>query len=79
VIRINKLGHCTLYTGANDIGMGSDTAMTAIAAEELGLQMKDITTVVSDTHLLPLIPAPTAAASPSCPAMPAEERQWMPR
>ena len=53
VVKINKLGHCTVYTGANDIGMGSDTAMTAIVAEELGLNMENMSTVVSDTHITP--------------------------
>ena len=53
VVKINKLGHCTVYTGANDIGMGSDTAMTAIVAEELGLSMDRMSTIVSDTHLTP--------------------------
>ena len=53
VVRINKLGHCTVYTGANDIGMGSDTVITAIVAEELGLAMENMSTVVSDTHLTP--------------------------
>ena len=52
-VRINKIGHCTVYTGANDIGMGSDTALTAIVAEELGLEMKNMSTVVSDTHITP--------------------------
>lgn len=53
VVKINKLGHVTVYTGANDIGMGSDTAMTAIVAEELGLTLENTTTVVSDTHITP--------------------------
>lgn len=53
VVKINKLGHCTVYTGANDIGMGSDTAITAIVAEELGLSMDHMSTVTSDTHITP--------------------------
>lgn len=53
VVKINKLGHCTVYTGANDIGMGSDTVITAIVAEELGLGMENMSLVMSDTHITP--------------------------
>ena len=38
-LRMNKRGMATLYIGSHDIGQGSDTVMTAIVAEELGLPM----------------------------------------
>ena len=51
--RLNKRGMVTLYIGSHDIGQGSDTVMTAVVAEELGLQMSDVKTFMSDTFLTP--------------------------
>jgi 4-hydroxybenzoyl-CoA reductase subunit alpha len=42
IVRINEDGSVNLQTGATDVGMGSDTAMCAIAAETLGVEMKDV-------------------------------------
>ncbi len=53
LVRLNREGYATIFTGANDIGQGSDTVMTVAAAEELGLPMSTIKTVVSDTTLTP--------------------------
>ena len=52
-VRLNKRGMATLYIGSHDIGQGSDTVMTAIVAEELGLEMADVKTFMSDTFLCP--------------------------
>ncbi|MDR1905060.1 MAG: xanthine dehydrogenase family protein molybdopterin-binding subunit [Treponema sp.] len=52
-VRINKCGIATLSIGSHDIGQGSDTVMTAIVAEELGLEMIDVKTFMSDTFLTP--------------------------
>jgi CO/xanthine dehydrogenase Mo-binding subunit len=52
-VRINKCGIATLYIGSHDIGQGSDTVMTAIVAEELGLEMIDVKTLMSDTFFTP--------------------------
>jgi len=41
-VRINEDGAVSVQTGATDVGMGSDTAMCMIAAEVLGLEMKDM-------------------------------------
>ena len=53
MIRLNREGYATVFTGTNDIGQGSDTVMTLIAAEELGLNMNEVKIVVSDTTLTP--------------------------
>ncbi len=52
-VRINKNGITSLYIGSHDIGQGSDTVMTAIVAEELGLEMIDVKTMMSDTFFTP--------------------------
>ena len=52
-VRLNKRGMVSLYIGSHDIGQGSDTVMTAIVAEDLGLEMADVKTFMSDTFLCP--------------------------
>jgi len=53
MVRLNREGYATVFTGANDIGQGSDTVMVLAAAEELGLDMKDVKLCQSDTTLTP--------------------------
>lgn len=52
-VRLNREGYATVFTGANEIGQGSDTVMTMIVAEELGLKMDEVKIVQSDTTLTP--------------------------
>jgi CO/xanthine dehydrogenase Mo-binding subunit len=51
LVRLNRQGYATLFTGSCDIGQGSDTVMTALVAETLGLKMEDVKIVTSDTTL----------------------------
>ncbi|MDR1043137.1 MAG: molybdopterin-dependent oxidoreductase, partial [Clostridiales Family XIII bacterium] len=53
IVRLNREGYATVFTGANDIGQGSDTVMTMVVAEELGLRMDEVKCVQSDTTLTP--------------------------
>ena len=53
LVRLNREGYATVFTGANDIGQGCDTVMTMIVAEELGLSMDEVKCVQSDTTLTP--------------------------
>jgi 4-hydroxybenzoyl-CoA reductase alpha subunit len=53
ITRLNRQGYATVFTGSNDIGQGSDTVMALAAAEELGLDLKEVKIVVSDTTLTP--------------------------
>jgi CO/xanthine dehydrogenase Mo-binding subunit len=53
LVRLNREGYATVFTGANDIGQGCDTVMTMIVAEELGLRMDEVKCVASDTTLTP--------------------------
>ena len=52
-VRLNREGYAAVFTGANEIGQGSDTVMTMIVAEELGLKMNEVKLVQSDTTLTP--------------------------
>ncbi len=54
IVRLNHDGTATLYCGAVEFGQGSDTAMSQIAAEELGLSLDDIILISNDSELCPL-------------------------
>lgn len=47
-------GALTLYSGATDIGQGSDTVVVTVAAEVLGIAPERIRLVAADTELTPL-------------------------
>ncbi len=52
IIRMNDDGTmATLYTGAVDIGQGSDTVLLQMAAEAMGYRFDDMKIVASDTDL----------------------------
>jgi CO/xanthine dehydrogenase Mo-binding subunit len=53
IIQINEGGTVSLITGVADIGQGSDTVLAMIAAEELGIGVKDIKLITADTDLTP--------------------------
>jgi CO/xanthine dehydrogenase Mo-binding subunit len=52
-VELEKTGKVIIYTGACDIGQGSDTTLAQIAASEFGLSMKWIEVVSADTALTP--------------------------
>ncbi len=52
-IKLNDDGTFSLFVGATDLGTGSDTVLTQIAAESLGIDTKDIVILSSDTDLTP--------------------------
>ncbi len=51
---IEQDGAVTLYSGAADIGQGSDTILVLMAAEVLGIAMDKICVVTADTKLTPV-------------------------
>jgi 4-hydroxybenzoyl-CoA reductase alpha subunit len=53
LVRINIDGKVDLFTGACDIGQGSDTTLSMICAEELGVHLEDIRIHASDTDICP--------------------------
>jgi putative selenate reductase molybdopterin-binding subunit len=52
-ITLNEDGTFTLYVGATDLGTGSDTVLSQIAAEALGVELQDVYIIASDTDHTP--------------------------
>ena len=52
-VKVDRSG-ATLYCGAMDIGQGSDMVLAQIAAEELGIEPRDVRLVTADTDLTPV-------------------------
>lgn len=53
VIKMNVDGSAVLSVGSADIGQGSSTVLSQIAAEELGIKFEDLSIVASDTLTTP--------------------------
>jgi 4-hydroxybenzoyl-CoA reductase subunit alpha len=53
-IKIDRDGGVVVYTGASEIGQGSDTMTAQIAAEVLGCALPRIKVVAADTDLTPI-------------------------
>ena len=53
-IKIDRDGGVVIYTGASDIGQGSDTMVAQIAAEALGCALSRVKVVAADTDLTPI-------------------------
>lgn len=54
LVKFHDDGSVTLYTGESDMGQGAHTALAMIAAEELGVNLEDITVITPDTSVTPL-------------------------
>lgn len=61
VVKVNLDGTAVLYTGANDIGQGSDTILAQIAADELGIALDQVKVISGDTQLTPFDHGPGAS------------------
>ncbi|MCL5961072.1 MAG: 4-hydroxybenzoyl-CoA reductase subunit alpha [Chloroflexi bacterium] len=54
VIKVSEQGDiATLYSGSVDIGQGSDTVLSQMAAEAMGINYEDIQLVTADTETTP--------------------------
>lgn len=53
-IKLDRSGRVTVFSGASDIGQGSNSVLATIACEELGVQLEDVRVVASDTDLTPV-------------------------
>ena len=53
-ICLDRSGRARIFSGANDIGQGSNTMLAVIVAEELGLPLEDIRVLSADTDLCPV-------------------------
>ena len=54
IVKINADGKVDLFTGACDIGQGSNTTLSMICAEELGVHLEDIRIYSGDTGICPV-------------------------
>jgi 4-hydroxybenzoyl-CoA reductase subunit alpha len=61
LVRVCEDGSVNLLSGATDVGQGSETVLCAIAAEVLGIELKDIDVKKVDTEFTPVDPGSTAA------------------
>jgi xanthine dehydrogenase molybdenum-binding subunit len=52
-IKIDPYGFCTIITGSNEIGQGSETVLAMIASEELGIDLNKIKVINTDTDIKP--------------------------
>ena len=53
IVKMDDFGRVTLFTGASEIGQGSETALSLIVAEVLGIDPCDVSVVNDDTNLCP--------------------------
>jgi 4-hydroxybenzoyl-CoA reductase subunit alpha len=53
-LKIDRDGGVVIYTGASDIGQGSDTMVAQVAAETLGCTLSRVKVVAADTDLTPI-------------------------
>ena len=52
-VRINEDGSVTLTAGSVEMGTGTSTALSMIAAEELGVELEDVELILSDSDTIP--------------------------
>ncbi|MDK9722864.1 MAG: xanthine dehydrogenase family protein molybdopterin-binding subunit [Rhodospirillales bacterium] len=53
ILKLDDFAHVTLITGASEIGQGSETVLSQLVCEELGLPMSAVTVVNNDTEITP--------------------------
>jgi xanthine dehydrogenase molybdenum-binding subunit len=53
ILKLDDYGQVTLITGASEIGQGSETVLSQLVCEELGLPMSALTVVNNDTAITP--------------------------
>ena len=53
-ICLDRSGRVRVFSGANDIGQGSNTMLAVITAEELGVELDDVRVLSADSDLCPV-------------------------
>ncbi|MGH7460148.1 MAG: xanthine dehydrogenase family protein molybdopterin-binding subunit [Longimicrobiales bacterium] len=53
-IQVERSGRVTVFTGASEIGQGSDSVVAYIAAEELGVPVEYVRVFSADTDIVPV-------------------------
>ncbi|MBI2952695.1 MAG: xanthine dehydrogenase family protein molybdopterin-binding subunit [Chloroflexi bacterium] len=67
IVRLNADGTADVLTGTQDIGTGTKTVLSQIAAEELGFKVEDVRVTIGDSRAGPY--APVSAGSMTVPSM----------
>lgn len=62
-IRLGEHGFYTLYTGATDMGTGSNTILAQMACEVLGCPFENMTVFEADTDVVPFDPGSYASST----------------
>lgn len=52
-LKMDSYGYLTIITGSSEIGQGSETVLGMMAAEELGIDLKKIKVINTDTEIKP--------------------------
>lgn len=53
-VALDRSGRARVFTGASDIGQGSNTMVAVIVCQELGLEIEDVRVLAADTDLCPV-------------------------
>ena len=53
ILKMNDFGKVDIFTGATDMGQGSDNIIAQIVAEKLGIHVEDVHVIHSDTDICP--------------------------
>ncbi len=53
IIKMDDFGKVDVFTGASDIGQGSETVIAQIVAEVLGIPIDDVNVINNDTDICP--------------------------
>jgi len=53
IIKMDDFGTVNVFTGATDMGQGSETVIAQIVAEELGVRVEDVVVTHTDTDICP--------------------------
>ncbi len=53
ILKIDDFAHVTLITGASEIGQGSETVLSQLVCEELGLPLSAVSVINNDTEITP--------------------------
>jgi len=62
VVRMDREGGVTVYTGMASIGTGIKTTMAQVAASELGMEPEHVTVIAGDTQVCPPSPLGTVSS-----------------
>jgi 4-hydroxybenzoyl-CoA reductase subunit alpha len=54
LVKLDRSGRVTIFSGASDIGQGVNTLLCQIAAEEMHCDPREVTVVAADTDLTPV-------------------------